>query len=156
LSEILFKKNTRAFTAMELVVVCALILLVTSLLFITVDPYEAKKKARDNIRLMDISDIERVVNEYKIDHNVFPGERNVLYISNDPDWLPIPSITAYISHLPIDPINKNGYVYSYIQDGDSYEVTSKLEYFTNFMDSDKGNDLNMFESGTNLSLIKGN
>jgi hypothetical protein len=125
------------------------------MLFITFRPNESKQKARDNVRLANIADIERVVNEYMLDNKSYPGEPNVLYQSNQVNWIPSP-LSQYISKIPVDPLNSDTYFYYYIHDGSTYEIVAALEYFTSLMTGDNGNQLDAYEVGTNLNLLPTN
>ncbi|GIW65232.1 MAG: hypothetical protein KatS3mg093_211 [Candidatus Parcubacteria bacterium] len=69
-------------------------------------------------------------------------------------WIPIPFnqfSTINLSQLPIDPINKPPYYYSYIVGG-SYELTAKLEINREEMRNDNGTSDLKYEVGTNLNL----
>jgi len=147
--------SNKAFTLVELVVSISALLLISSVLLLNVNPGESKKKSRDNKRLLDISEIERSINEYMLDNNSYPGVPNVLYKSTNINWIPS-SLSKYISVLPIDPLNTSDNYYYYINNGNSYEITARLEYFSDLMANDNGNQQNTYEVGNNLNLISDN
>jgi hypothetical protein len=69
-------------------------------------------------------------------------------------WIPIPFSnfpTLNIPKLFIDPINKPPYYYSFVVGG-SYEVNAKLESRSSLAVNDNGDDIDLFEAGTDLSL----
>lgn len=143
------------FTLIELLISVGIMLILSSMLFITFRPGESKQKARDNVRLANIADIERVVNEYMLDTKTYPGEPNILYQSTQVNWIPSP-LSSYISKIPVDPINSDNHFYYYIHDGSTYEIVATLEYFTNLMTGDNGNQASAYEVGNNLNLLPNN
>lgn len=149
------RNNSFGFTLIELLISVGVLLIISSVLFISFRPDESKKKARDNVRLANIADIERVVNEYMLDNRTYPGDPNVLYKSTSVNWIPSP-LSKYTSKIPVDPLNNGTYFYYYMHDGSTYEVVAILEYFTNLMTGDNGNQLEAYEVGNNLNLISNN
>jgi len=146
-------KSKFGFTLIELVIVVSVISILSSILFINFRPSENKQKARDNVRLSDIAEIERVLNEYLLDNNAYPGLPNTLYVSNVVNWIPVTDMNNYISHLSVDPLNKDNHFYYYMHDETSYEVDAVLEFFTDLMHKDNGDSSIRYEVGNNLNLI---
>jgi hypothetical protein len=64
-------------------------------------------------------------------------------------------LSKYLATLPVDPTNTGTLVYTYASDGDSYELDTVLESNDNItkMTTDGGNDNNVFEVGTSLTII---
>lgn len=149
----MFNYLKHGFTLIELVIVVSVISILSAVLFIDFSPSENKQKSRDTVRLSDVAAVERVVNEYLLDNSTYPGLPNTLYISNTVNWIPIQDLNKYISHLPVDPINKNNNVYYYMHDGKSYEINAVLEFFTDIMQKDNGDTAIRYEVGNNLNLI---
>lgn len=146
-------KLTFGFTILELVIVIALLSSIFVAVIINIDPVSRKKSARNSLRLSNINEIERVVNEYYMDTGKYPGEANTLYISNTINWIPITNIDKYITVLPKDPSDN---FYFYIHNTNTYEINGTLENSPNLMQTDNGNDIQRYEVGTNLNLLKPN
>ncbi|HNU76237.1 MAG TPA: type II secretion system protein [bacterium] len=157
-------KNQKGFTFVELMVVVALLLIVTTLVTVLVHPLDQLKKGRDNQRLSDINLLDRAINEYLLDNSRYPDQINVLRSSNalpsgssdlsnsNPGWI-YENLSSYTERLPIDPTNDSEFFYSYIHNETSYEINAKLEYFTEMMVDDGGNSDEFYEVGNNLNLI---
>ena len=145
-----------SFTFIELIVVASVVSTLAITLFMNLYPLENKQKFRDNSRLANIAEIERVVNEYFLDYGNYPGDPDILYVSDFTNWIPISDVTEYISRLPIDPLNKNTSKYYYIHNNDSYEINATLEFFTDMMQKDNGDSSQKYEVGNNLTLIPNN
>jgi len=64
-------------------------------------------------------------------------------------------IGEYVTSLPLDPVNEDPHVLSYMSDGFDFELNVKLESqkYTANMVKDGGDDLTSYEKGTNLKLI---
>lgn len=151
-------------TLLEIVIVIALITIILTTLTVIIRPTETKARARDNKRLSDISNLDRVILEYKLDNGEFPDSSDVLRTSNvlpetgisldnaSGGWI-LADFLTYTSSLPLDPVNDDTYFYSYIHNGNSYEVSTFLEYLTDEPQNDGGNDPNSYELGNGLTLI---
>ncbi|GIW69671.1 MAG: hypothetical protein KatS3mg101_0418 [Patescibacteria group bacterium] len=151
-------------TLLEVVLVSAVLLILLGVVYSLVSPSASKAKARDNKRLSDISNLDRAINEYRIDRQSYPGSQNVLYTSittpaGSPNvysptsgWIPA-DLSDYLPKYPTDPINDLTYYYEYIQNGSGYEISARMEYLTEEPQNDGGNDPLKYELGTNLLLI---
>lgn len=158
------KKFQKGFTFVELMVVIALLLIITTLVTVLVRPLDQLKKGRDNKRLSDLNILDRVMSDYLLDNSRYPDQINVLRISNalpsgssdltnsNPGWI-YENLSSYTERLPIDPTNDGEFFYSYIHNETSYELNAKLEYFTEMMLNDGGNSDDFYEIGNNLNLI---
>lgn len=140
----------KGFTLLELVLSVTLIAVLLSAVILKFNPITNRKKAFDVQRLSNIAEIERVINESFLDTGGYPGQPNVLYSSNSINWIPVTNLEKYITVLPKDPGDK---VYYYMQDGKSYEINASLEYFTDLMQKDEGNNDSRYEVGNNLFIL---
>ena len=82
-----FAFSQKGFTFVELVVVIAILLVLLTTVSIFVRPAEQSKKARDNIRLSDMSILERSISEFVLDNKRYPDQVNVLRIISRCKWL---------------------------------------------------------------------
>ncbi len=150
----------------EVLVVITMVALLSTLAFVLINPQELKAKARDEKRLSDISTLERVISEFRVDNGYLPDELGVirtstslptgalgpLVQSNGNGWIPV-NLSVYNSLLPIDPINNETYHYSYSNNGYSFELNARLEILTEHAQDDGGNDGTLYEVGDDLSII---
>lgn len=148
----------------ELLTALAIIMILISASTIIINPEEKKKRARDNKRLTDISTIDRAVNEFLLDNGDYPDAADTLRESTTlpsgssaldnaaGGWIAA-DLSDYTSRLPVDPINDASYFYSYYHTASGYELNVILEYLTEVMQEDGGDDPARFEQGNNLTLI---
>jgi type II secretory pathway pseudopilin PulG len=158
------KNSPNGFTIVEIVIVTGLLIMLSTLLVINLDPIGNKKKARDGKRISDISTIDTAISEFVADKKRYPDESDILRQStilpggstqltgSNMGWIK-ENLSSYISMLPIDPVNDDTYHYHYIHNATGYELNAKLEIFTSEMIDDGGNDNNFYEVGNNLNLI---
>lgn len=151
-------------TLLEVVIVTAVLIILSGIAYSLISPSSSKAKARDNKRLSDISNLDRAINEYRIDRQSYPGSQSVLYTSTSvpagsPDiysptsgWIPA-DLSDYLPKYPTDPLNDATYHYEYLQNGGGYEISARMEHLTEEPQSDGGNDPLKFELGTDLLLI---
>lgn len=155
------------FTLVEIIVSMGIVVLISTLIIVYMDPTNTRARFRDNKRISDLSVLDRCIAEYYQDHETFPDSINILRTSNtlpaastklsnaNMGWI-AGDISAYNSKMPIDPLNDNTYKYYYIQNGIAYEIDAVLETDTTDMQNDGGNDPLRYEVGTNLNLISPN
>lgn len=153
-----------AFTLLEVTIVTAVMLVLLGTSLSLISPTASKGKARDNKRLADVSNLDRAVNEYKLDYGYYPGQQNFLYTSislpaaspnlynSTSGWIPV-DLSDYFSKYPVDPTNDATYYYEYFQSPDGYEISTRLEQLVEQASSDGGNDPAKYEIGSNLLLI---
>jgi prepilin-type N-terminal cleavage/methylation domain-containing protein len=156
--------NKRAFTLIELLIVVSVFMILLTTFFVFVNPVQRKAETRDTKRLSDIATLDRVVNEYYLDNGVYPDQASVYRTSTVlPDgsialenstsgWIK-QNLSSYTAKLPTDPVNDLYYYYTYYHDDFSYELNAVLEYQTEKMQNDGGNDSDVYELGNNLQLI---
>ncbi len=152
-------------TLIEILVVSILVMILFTILFIAFNPVQYRAKARDEKRLSDLSTLDRMINEYNVDHNTYPDTVNTLRKSTllpGGNSGPLQSVTvgwikqnlsSYGTKLPVDPVNDATYYYSYKQNGTSYELDTVLEYYTDKSANDGGNSSTIYELGNNLTLL---
>jgi len=162
-----FKNNTKGFTVFELIIGIAIITILVTFLTLLIRPQFLYAQTRDKKRISDISTLERIVVESKVDSQTYPGTPNTTYYSNilpsgslgplskiSQGWLGNSSgLTVYNSKLPLDPLNNSTYRYVYRHNGASYEINAVLEAETSLMGSDGGDDVNVYELGNDLTLL---
>jgi len=156
--------KVKGFSLIEFIVVTAIILMLATSVLIYTNPVENRKKARDQRRLTDIAQLREAFEEFRADNNVYPDIKNMVRYSNivvtngsnvsnaSGGWLD-ENMTGYLNLLPIDPINTDGYVYTYVRDDLSFELDCKLEYYSETMKQDNGNNPDLYEVGDNLNLL---
>jgi len=156
--------KTKGFTIVEILAVVSISLMMLTLALYYVNPVKSRKRSQDNKRLSDLQTIDRYINEYVLDNQIYPDEESTLRKSNvlpalseqlqsvKSGWIPV-DFSEYGSMLPVDSLNDTDYFYSYIHNEVGYELNAKLEYNLNLMENDGGNDASLYEMGTNLSLI---
>ncbi len=163
-SKTLTKPLKKGFTIPELLLVITLMVLLVIIILGALNPKEMQSRARDTKRLSDLQKIERAVNEYETVNKTYPGSLGVLRSSNTlpsestnlqlsaDGWMGA-NLSPYLEVQPTDPLNDSSFHYSYKHDASGYELDAKLEYYTDKMTNDGGNDANLYEVGNNLSLI---
>ena len=156
--------KVRGFSLIEFLVVVGILLILATSVLIYTNPIENQKKARDQRRLTDIAQLREAFEEFKADNKVYPDVKNTIRYSNvgiSPEtsvssanngWIN-ENMSGYLNLLPTDPLNTDEYRYIYIRDDLSYELNVKLEYFTDTMVNDTGNNNNLYEVGDNLNLL---
>lgn len=85
--------------------------------------------ARDANRKMNIQQVQTALNLYYDDNLSYPkyqGEPSAKGYEYLKDYL-VNSNNQYLSNLPIDPIDNNGYKYKYSSNGQKFEITYELE-----------------------------
>jgi len=158
-------KSESGFTLVELYIVMAIMVALFLATYLILNPYTLKQRTRDDKRLSDVNILDRAINEYFIDTATYPDIVNTLRKSN---VVPVGSIgpvenattgwinqnlSSYMVKLPVDPINDSTYYYSYKKSTNGYEIDVKLEYYTAYSLNDGGNDSNLFETGTDLTIM---
>jgi prepilin-type N-terminal cleavage/methylation domain-containing protein len=156
--------DNQGFTILELLVVIAVMALLSAALVLMLRPSEMLQKGRDNRRVSDLSKLDRLISEYKVDKGIFPDSEDTLRASNvlpagstdltkvNTGWI-LANLSSYTTTLPIDPLNDATYNYKYAHNGDTYELNATLEVSTADSQNDGGNQAGVYELGDNLTLI---
>lgn len=159
--------DQKGITIVELIVTFTIGILIFSGAVVIFKPWEMFERGRDNKRLSDVSTLERMISEYKIDTEDYPGAENVTYYSNSlpsgsvgplfdsvNGWIgPGFNFSNYSVKLPIDPTNTGSLRYTYLRSGETFEINAVLEYNTELMVSDGGDDNSFYEVGNDLTLL---
>jgi type II secretory pathway pseudopilin PulG len=156
---------SKGFTIVELLVVISIIMILITTTILLINPAEQYKKARDEKRLSDLTVLDRLINEYKIDNERYPDLENVLRVSTtlppgnsgphsstQQGWI-TGNFSGYSATLPIDPLNNSDFYYSYMHTGFAYELNARLEYFTKLAEDDGGNNPSIYEIGDDLTIL---
>ena len=169
-------KKLTGFTLVELLVVVAILGILAAILILAINPAEAQRKTRDSTRISDLATVRQAVDLSIANGAGAPvataspgdssGSRDTTAATN---WVGL-VVSDYLSVLPIDPrqnatdatrlsdgtttIAAGGMVYSYVSDGDTYELNAFLESTDNaaFATNDGGNQNLRYEIGTNPGL----
>jgi prepilin-type N-terminal cleavage/methylation domain-containing protein len=148
LKEVIKESNyySKAFTLVEILVVVAVFVVLTSVLLAILNPLNQIKKARDSERRNTLKRIQQVLEQYYDDHGNYPLADSAWYVSEPPSggqtqsgmvysatWIPDVVAQGYIPSLPHDPIanvcHVNGlwrrsYVYRTWSNGQQYSLIS--------------------------------
>jgi type II secretory pathway pseudopilin PulG len=159
------KNQPKGFTVLEILITITVVMIVLGASIVLFNPAIRFAKARDEKRLSDISLLERVINEYRIDNGFYPDEADALRVSTSlpPDNIgPLQSTTSgwikedlseYNAKLPTDPTNDATYFYSYQHNGYAYEINANFEQLIEFAQNDGGDDPAVYEVGDDLTII---
>ena len=125
------KNNKLGFTLIEILVVVAIIGVLATIL--TVALGNAREEARDARRVTDINAIQKSLELYFMDHEVYPDGTNLVLGSTNVQcldstgWDTAGGCTSpYIGRIPTDPI-PGGFDYTYTSTGSSYQIDFVLE-----------------------------
>jgi len=151
-------KNRSGFTLVELIISVGIIMVLATSALLYSNIAQDKSKSRDLVRFSDLAYLESAISQYIMVEKTCPDNSSQLRVSDTVPsgsafgWL-VEDLTDYIPKLPVDPLNNATYIYSYFCSGIDYEINANLEHYTDKESSDGGNNLDVFETGTNLTLI---
>ena len=161
----------KKFSLLELLIIIAIVVVLAVVFVITVNPAEMMVKSRDAQRYNDLRELATAVSLYLADNHDFKGLTLPSYLSNNIldagraidgiGWIPLnfKLITSGspFSVLPLDPLNNDTYHYTFAVDPQkkTYEINCVLEFTENLTKAaaDGGNNINVYEVGTDLTLI---
>jgi type II secretion system protein G len=139
----MFRKSSYGFTLIELLVAIAIIGILSAVVLASLGV--ARGKARDAARASDITEVNKALQIYWLDHGAYPSTGSVNTVYMDPgcktagasdlitaDWVPGLVAGGYISKLPRDPRpvdvafgdTAGGACYMYSSDGQFYILTA--------------------------------
>jgi four helix bundle suffix protein len=134
-------KSPKGFTLMELLLVIALIALLATALLILFNPKKQIEKAQDSKRKTEITQLQKVLEDWYNDKNCYPKPEEICYdspTSNNTCHIcghhpSSPKFTPYLSSLPCDPqYPRKNYLY-YFDDSacpKSYVIYTSLSNTT--------------------------
>lgn len=158
--------NVSGSSLIELVVICMVVVIFGSIIFLLLDPVEIRMKARDAKRVSDMLVLAQAIEQYALDNNNTPPDANTTVrrsnqaasgnyaIANGTGWIAV-DLSKYIEKIPIDPKNTGTLIYRYYRNGRLYKIDTTMEYHTYLMNNtnDGGNDVNHYEIGTGTDTI---
>jgi len=102
--------NLSSFTLMEILVVISLLIIIAIIVLIALNPSGQINKNNDSKRKHELTQLNKVFEDYYNDKNCYPKPNEVCYNSDGNTTCNIcgnestsPSISPYLSHLPCDP-----------------------------------------------------
>lgn len=160
------KTDNKGYSFVELLLILSVIIVAFTFVVMFIHPPNKQKKARDTVRLSDAIVLSRAVEEYNLDNGSLPDTDNTLRVSNTlpvgntgplegisgNGWIDA-TFTGYLTKLPIDPVNTGSFIYSYKRNGTVYEINMVLENSSSEMQNDGGNNSNVYELGSSLTLV---
>ncbi len=164
-------KKSKGFTLIELLVVLAIVAVLAGVIMVAVNPAALLQKNRDVARLDDLNNIHKALSlaladgeialvntdENCEDCNTAVGTQAV----DGSGWVKFEVLTGktglarYLPELPLDPMNGAGFVYVFGSTEAGYELNVVLESEDNAakMSTDGGNNPEVYEVGTNLTIL---
>lgn len=166
-------RGRSGFTLVELLVVIAIIAILAAVVVLIINPLELTRRGRDAARLTDLSNLQQAINvavqeatnsgaailcktagAYPCNGSSHTGAR----VADGTGWVKTDlssQKSVSVPTLPIDPVNDATYHYTYCAASDAWEIDTTLESIQQKgkMKTDGGNDDNLFEVGSNLTLI---
>lgn len=163
-------KMRKGFTLIELLIVVCIMLILAAATYIFLNPLELRDRKLDLDRLSDLISLNQAINlavqestssatsilckdaQVPCSGSSHTGSRAV----DGTGWVKVGlTVGGPLSSLPVDPINSNTHHYSYCSDGTDWELNTVLESDkqSSEMSTDKGNDTDKYEVGSNLQLI---
>ena len=175
------KKTQKAFTLIELLVVVAIIAILALIVMLALNPVEMARRSRDSRRLSDMATLRKAIDLSLADGAVLPaaGSRSTsgggtkLDCTDATNNLVGMDICKYLSTIPQDPrataaeatkvadgdcttttgsVAAGSMIYTFITDGDTYEVNSYMESMDNckVLSGDGGSNDDIYELGTKI------
>jgi hypothetical protein len=161
------------FTFVPVLIGSAVLVILTAIIVLVINPNEKFREKRDEIRLQDIEKLSTSVNillkenkgasqfvlcfETRVPCKGESADSNAA-ASSGIGWIKVnfnQNESLGIQSLPLDPANKMDLLFSYYSEGTFYELNTKLESkkYQEKMQSDDGDNDQRYELGTSLKLI---
>lgn len=159
------------FSLMEILIIVAIVVVLATVVVLVINPSKMMTKSRDKQRSDDLTAISTAVNLYLADNKDFTGlagpylstasSKDLAQKNDGTGWIPLKfnliSSGAPLSALPLDPINNSSYHYSFAVNpvNKTYEIDCTFEFLDNVQkeSTDGGNNSNVYEVGTDLTLL---
>lgn len=171
--KVVMKRYCRGFTLVELLVVIAIVAILSAIAITILSPVEIQRKARDAVRLIDLSSLSQVINIAN-QESMLSGTPDLCFAAQAPcqgssfpiyadtlkndgsGWVKVNFVLrkgAKVSFLPVDPLNNQNNNFSYFSNGEDWEINTHLESdkFKNLMINDGGDNPYLYEIGTDLN-----
>lgn len=157
-------KTEQGFTLIELLIVIVLIAVLYTLLVSLLDANQYQKQARDARRLNDILTVQTALSSALASEGIVLTKSTGSSASNDASvygegWVQFADkssrgLNELLAILPLDPLNKDQFVYSFYSDGTDFELNAVMESpkYMKHAQTDGGNDDGVYERGFNLKL----
>lgn len=164
----------KGFTLIELLIVLGVVASLSVISLIIINPVELLARGRDTTRLADLNTVKKAIDSALSDtgvsistlcHDGIPvpcsGDTNDagnIRNSDGSGWVKVDFAGLAgikLTILPVDPKNGTRFHYTYSSDGNGYELDAVLEsnQYKTQMASDGGDNDNVFETGTSLTLL---
>ena len=129
------KKQTKAFTLVELIVVITILAILWTIAFLSLQWYS--KDSRDSVRQSDISNIVTSLSLYEIQRWIYPEPTGWVDItfswwqiwSQWTIWESVMTNLSQLSNKPLDPLTWNEYTYSRLNTKKEFEVAWAIEWW---------------------------
>lgn len=153
----------------ELLVVIATIAALAGILVSVIDVEEYQGQSRDSKRIAEVKKIDLAIRAALTDQAIVLTNTATCTTCNSIDgttaidgtgWVEFNNISGnglsnYVLLLPLDPTNESGVMFSYHSDGTGYEVNAVMQsrkYQNEISNADGGNEDNVYEQGTDLTV----
>jgi len=163
----------KGFNLIEVLIIVGIIGAILTIVLVVLNPSKILEKSRDSQRFADLKSISEAVNQYLAAGFNFEGLSGP-YSSIDTGfasdrarekidgsgWIPLKleiSSGKTLSNLPLDPLNtvSHHYRFGISPSSKTYEIDASFESEENISkaSSDDGNNPNVYELGTDLTLL---
>lgn len=175
----MIKNKSWGFTLIELLVVVAILGILAAVFILALNPAEAQRKTRDSTRISDVATLRKAIDLAITENATLPGTVAAPFTGTSDgnrsssdlnNWVGM-DVSKWLSVLPIDPrqnatdvtrlsdgtttIAAGGMVYTFVSDGDTYELNAFIESTDNnaIAANDGGNQNLRYEIGTSPGLV---
>lgn len=165
------KTLQKGLTLVELIVILGIAVVITGVLFVAIDPEAILAKSRDAERIKDFDELNKALQLSLAEDAIILLDTSDCEEctsitgsarSDGTGWVKFTimrekqGLSKYLPQLPLDPLNVDPYVYTFIADEENqkYKLTVPLESpdNANRMRLDGGTSPDLYEVGTDLEL----